>query len=49
MDKTRPVGQKLLANELDLHFLTLKKYTKDQSNRSILSKITTVNVAIILP
>ena len=26
MDKTRTVGQKWLANELDLHFLTLKKY-----------------------
>ena len=37
MDKTRTVGQKWLANELDLHFLTLKKCTKGQSNRSILS------------
>ena len=25
MDKTRTIGQKWLANELDLHFLTLKK------------------------
>ena len=39
MDKTRTVGQKWLANELDLHFLTLKKYTKGQSNQSILSKV----------
>ena len=39
MDKTRTVGQKCLANELDLHFLTLKKCTKGQSNRSILSKV----------
>ena len=39
MDKTRSVGQKWLANELDLHFLTLKKCTKGQSNRSILSKV----------
>ena len=39
MDKTRTVGQKWLANELDLHFLTLKKCTKSQSNWSILSKI----------
>ena len=38
MDKTRTVGQKWLANELDLHFLTLKKCTKGHSNRSILSK-----------
>ena len=38
MDKTRSVGQKWLANELDLQFLTLKKCTKGQSNRSILSK-----------
>ena len=37
MDKTRTIGQKWLANELDLHFLTLKKCTKGQSNRSILS------------
>ena len=37
MDKTRTVGQKRLANELDLHFLTLNKCTKGQSNRSILS------------
>ena len=39
MDKTRTVGQKWLANELDLQFLTLKKYTKGQSNRSNLSKV----------
>ena len=39
MDKARTVGQKCLANELDLHFLTLKKCTKGQSNRSILSKV----------
>ena len=39
MDKTRTIGQKWLAKELDLHFLTLKKCTKGQSNRSILSKV----------
>ena len=39
MDKTRTIGQKWLVNELDLHFLTLKKCTKGQSNRSILSKV----------
>ena len=39
MDKTGTVGQKWLANELDLHFLTLRKCTKGQSNRSILSKV----------
>ena len=39
MDKTRTVGQKWLANELDFHFLTLKKCTKGQSNRSIHSKV----------
>ena len=39
MDKTRTVGQKWLVNELDLHFLTLKKCTKSQFNRSILSKV----------
>ena len=39
MDTTRSVGQKWLANELDLHFLTLKKCIKGQSNRSILSKV----------
>ena len=39
MDKTRTVGQKWLANELDLHFLTLKKCTKGQSSQSILSKV----------
>ena len=39
MDKTRTVGQKWLVIEFDLDFLTLKKYTKGQSNRSILSKV----------
>ena len=39
MDKTRTIGQKWLANKLDLHFLTLKKSTKGQFNRSILSKV----------
>ena len=39
MDKTRTVGQKWLANELDLQFLTLNKSTKFQSNRSILLKV----------
>ena len=40
MNKTRTVGQKWLANELVLHFLTLKKCAKGQSNhRSILSKV----------
>ena len=39
MDKTRTVGQKWLAKELDFHFLTLKKCTKGQSNRSLLSKV----------
>ena len=39
MGKTRTVGQKWLANELDLHLLTLKKCAKGQSNRSILSKV----------
>ena len=39
MDKTRNIGKKWLANELDLHFLTLKKCTKGQSNWSILSKV----------
>ena len=39
MDKTRTVGQKWLANDLDLNLLTLKKCTKGQSNRSILSKV----------
>ena len=39
MDKIRTVGHKWLANELDLHFLTLEKCTKGQSNRSILSKV----------
>ena len=39
MDETRTVGQKWLANEVDLHFLELKKCTKFQSNRLILSKV----------
>ena len=39
MDKTRTVGQKWLANELDLQFLRLNKCTKFQSNRSILLKV----------
>ena len=39
MDKTRTVGQKWLTNEFGLHFLTLKKCTKGQSNRSIRSKV----------
>ena len=39
MDKTRTIDKKWLANELDLHFLVLKKCTKFQSNRSILSKV----------
>ena len=39
MDETRTVGKKWLANKLDLHFLTLKKCTKGQSNSSILSKV----------
>ena len=39
MDKTRTVGHKWLANELDLQFLTLNKCTKFQSNRSILLKV----------
>ena len=39
MDKTRTIGQKWLANQLDLHFVTLKKCTKGQSNRSILLKV----------
>ena len=43
MDKTRAVGQKWLDNELGLHFLTLKKCTKSQSNRSILSKVVLTN------
>ena len=44
MDKTRTVGQKWLANDLDLHFLTLSKYTKGQSNRSILSKVIVITI-----
>ena len=39
MHKTRTVGQKWLANEHDLHLSKLKKCTKGQSNRSILSKV----------
>ena len=39
MDKTRTIGEKWLANELDLHFLALKKCTKFQSIRSTLSKV----------
>ena len=39
MDKTRTISQKWLANELDLHFLALKKRTKFQYNRSFLSKV----------
>ena len=39
MDKTRTVGQKWLANELDIYILTLKKCTKGQFNRLILSKV----------
>ena len=42
MDKTRTIGQKWLANELDLHFLALKKFTKFQSNRSIVIKLSNV-------
>ena len=33
------VGQKWLANELDLHFLTLKECTKGQSNRQLFQKL----------
>ena len=39
MDKTRTAGQKCLANELNLHFVTINKYTKGQFNRSVLSKV----------
>ena len=39
MDKTRTIGQKCLANEPDFYFLKLKKCTKGQFNRSILSKV----------
>ena len=35
MDKTKTVGQKWLAREVDLHFLTLKKCTKGQFNQVI--------------
>ena len=44
MDKTRTVGQKWLANEVDFNFLTLKKCTKGQFNRSILSKVIELTV-----
>ena len=38
MDKTRTVGQKWLANELELHFLTKKVYQKPiQSVNSVKS------------
>ena len=39
MDKTRTVGQKWLANELHLHFFTLKKYTEVEPILSMLSKV----------
>ena len=39
MEKTRTVGQKWLANELDLQFLIIREYTKFQFNRLILSKV----------
>ena len=39
MDKTRTIGQEWLANERDLHFLTLKKCTKGQSILLIISKV----------
>ena len=39
MDKTRTDGQKWLANELDLQFFIIRKCTKFQSNRLILSKV----------
>ena len=39
MDKTRTIGQKWLANELDLHFLTLNKCTRKANPMSILSKV----------
>ena len=38
MDKTITVGEKWLVNELDLQFLIIRKCTKFQSNRLILSK-----------
>ena len=40
MDKTRTIGQKWLANELDLQFLIIRECIKFQSNRLILSKVT---------
>ena len=39
INKTRTIGQKWLANELDLHFSILKEYTKGQSNLLIFSKV----------
>ena len=39
MDKTRTVGQKWLAQELDLQFLMIRECTKFQSSRLILSKV----------
>ena len=39
MDKTRTVGQKWLANELDLQFLIIRECIKFQANRLILSKV----------
>ena len=39
MDKTITVGQKWLVNELDLQFLIIRKCTRFQSNRLILSKV----------
>ena len=38
MDKIRTIRE-WLANELDLHFSTLKEYTKVQFNLSIFSKV----------
>ena len=46
MDKTRTIGQKWLVNELDLHFLTLNKCTKGQSNRPMLSKVIVLQTKI---
>ena len=39
MNKTRTVGQKWLANELDLQCLIITECAKFQSNRLILSKV----------
>ena len=39
MDKTRTVGQKWLANELDVQFLIIRECTKFQFNCLILSKV----------